>query len=157
MSKTQIVYLAQHVANVRRVVSKTLKVLSPTPSEASCGVWRQAKPHPSKRVNTQTYKRKENICRWDGLASQTMCWVFAHRHKQALPARQPQHHALLNATLHVRLENTEACRLLKKMSSPPARKISYYRLTKLYKQPLATISQNYSILANAVSFIFRRP
>ena len=36
--KTQIVYLAQHVANVRRVVSKTLKVLSPTPSEASCGV-----------------------------------------------------------------------------------------------------------------------
>ena len=40
VSKTQIACLAQHVANVRRVVSKTLKVLSPTPSEASCGVTR---------------------------------------------------------------------------------------------------------------------
>ena len=39
------------------------------------------------------------------------------------------------------------------MSSPPARKISYYRLTKPYKQPLATISRNYSILANVVSSI----
>ena len=35
--KMQIACLAQHVACIRRVVSKTLQVLSPTPSEASCG------------------------------------------------------------------------------------------------------------------------
>ena len=60
-----------------------LRTLTPHRAKRVVGIGNTLSSHPSKRVNIHIVQRKENICRQVGLASQTMCWVYLHRHKQA--------------------------------------------------------------------------